>query len=78
MKQVLVLAMGMLCARDAEAQTFGIKGGVNFWNNIKTHDTDFETDFKLGLMPDCSLISRQIKAWTFHPNLCYHKKSILQ
>jgi hypothetical protein len=44
MKKVLVLAISVLLAGAAEAQTFGIKGGVNFSKIIKTNDRNFDTN----------------------------------
>ena len=48
MKKVLILAIGVLFAGIANAQTFGIKGGANFANIIKTGDEDFNTELKTG------------------------------
>jgi hypothetical protein len=77
MKQVLVLAIGELCARVAEAQTVGIKVVVNIWNNIKTHDTNFETDFKSDLNAGLFVDIPADKGLDFSPKLMLSQKEYI-
>ncbi len=48
MKKLIILAIGVLFAGAVNAQTFGVKGGLNFSNIIKTNDENFNTEFKTG------------------------------
>ncbi len=74
MKKVFILAIGVLFAGAAEAQTFGIKGGVNFSNIIKTNDRDFNTEFKPGLNAGLFLDIPVVKGLDFSPELMFSQK----
>ncbi len=74
MKKVLVLAIGVLLAGAANAQTFGIKGGANFANIIKTGDEEFNTEiktgFNAGIFADIPIVS----SLSFAPELMFSQK----
>lgn len=74
MKKVLILAIGVLFAGAAEAQTFGIKGGVNFSNIIKTNDRNFDTEFKPGLNAGLFVDIPVVKGLAFSPELMFSQK----
>jgi hypothetical protein len=74
MKKVLILAIGVLFAGAAEAQTFGIKGGVNFSNIIKTNDRNFETQFKPGLNAGLFVDIPVVEGLAFSPELMFSQK----
>jgi hypothetical protein len=74
MKKVLVLAISVLLAGAAEAQTFGIKGGINFSNIIKTNDRNFDTEFKPGLNAGVFVDIPVIEGLAFSPELMFSQK----
>ncbi|MDP2415080.1 porin family protein [Daejeonella sp.] len=74
MKKVLILAIGVLFAGAAEAQTFGIKGGVNFSNIIKTNDRNFNTEFKPGLNAGLFVDIPVVEGLAFSPELMFSQK----
>lgn len=74
MKKVLILAIGVLFAGAAEAQTFGIKGGVNFSNIIKTNDRNFDTQFKPGLNAGIFVDIPVVEGLAFSPELMFSQK----
>lgn len=74
MKKVLILAIGVLFAGAAEAQTFGIKGGVNFSNIIKTNDRNFDTEFKPGLNAGLFVDIPVVEGLAFSPELMFSQK----
>lgn len=74
MKKVLILAIGVLFAGAAEAQTFGIKGGVNFSNIIKTNDRNFDTQFKPGLNAGLFVDIPVVDGLSFSPELMFSQK----
>ncbi|MFA6947183.1 MAG: porin family protein, partial [Pedobacter sp.] len=74
MKKVLILAIGVLFAGAAGAQTVGIKGGVNFSNIIKTNDRDFNTEFKPGLNAGLFAEISIVKGLAFAPELMFSQK----
>jgi hypothetical protein len=74
MKKVLVLAISVLLAGAAEAQTFGIKGGVNFSNIIKTNDRNFSTEFKPGLNAGVFVDIPVVERLAFSPELMFSQK----
>ncbi len=74
MKKVLIFAIGVLFAGTAEAQTFGIKGGVNFSNIIKTNDRNFDTEFKPGLNAGLFVDIPVVKGLAFSPELMFSQK----
>ncbi|MDO8994173.1 MAG: porin family protein [Daejeonella sp.] len=74
MKKVLILAIGVLFAGAAEAQTFGIKGGVNFSNIINTNDRNFNTEFKPGLNAGLFVDIPVVEGLAFSPELMFSQK----
>lgn len=74
MKKVLILAMGVLFAGAAGAQTIGVKGGVNFSNIIKTNDKNFSTEFKPGLNAGIFVDVPLAEQLSFAPELMFSQK----
>jgi len=74
MKKVLILDIGVLFAGDEEAKTFGIKGGANFSNIIKTNDRNFDTEFKPGLNAGLFVDIPVVKGLAFSPELMFSQK----
>lgn len=74
MKKILILAIGLLSAGAAGAQTVGIKGGVNFANIIKTNDKNFSTEFKSGLNAGLFFEVPIVSALSFAPELMFSQK----
>lgn len=74
MKKVLILAIGVLFAGAAGAQTVGVKGGVNFANIIKTNDKNFSTEFKPGLNAGLFVDIPIVKQLSFAPELMFSQK----
>ena len=74
MKKILILAIGLLSAGAAGAQSIGIKGGVNFANIIKTNDENFSTEFKPGLNAGLFFEIPIVKVLSFAPELMFSQK----
>jgi hypothetical protein len=74
MKKLLVLAISVLLAGAAEAQTFVIKGGVNISKIIKTNDRNFDTAFKPGLNAGVFVDIPVVKGLAFSPELMFSQK----
>jgi hypothetical protein len=74
MKRIIVLAIGVLFAGAVHAQTFGVKGGVNFSNIIKTGDQNFNTEFKTGFNAGLSAEILIISSLYFAPELMFSQK----
>lgn len=74
MKKILILAIGVMFAGAAGAQTVGVKGGVNFSNIIKTNDKDFNTEFKPGLNAGLFVDIPIVKQLSFAPELMFSQK----
>lgn len=74
MKKVVILAISLLFSGAVNAQTFGVKGGVNFANIIKTGDdafnTEFKTGFNAGLFAEIPIVS----GFSFAPELMFSQK----
>jgi len=74
MKRVLILAISVLFAEAVNAQTFGIKGGANFANIIKTGDEDFNTEFKTGFNAGIFMEIPIVSSFSFAPELMFSQK----
>ena len=74
MKKVFILAIGVLLAGAANAQTFGIKGGANFSNIIKTGDEDFNTEFKTGFNAGIFVEIPIVSSFSIAPELMFSQK----
>ena len=74
MKRVLILAISVLFAGAVNAQTFGIKGGANFANIIKTGDEDFNTEFKTGFNAGIFMEIPIVSSFSFAPELMFSQK----
>lgn len=74
MKKVIILAVSILFAATVNAQTFGIKGGVNFSNIIKTNDENFNTDFKTGFNAGLFAEIPIVSSLAFAPELMFSQK----
>jgi hypothetical protein len=75
MKKITILCVALMISGLAKAQVgFGIKGGVNFANIIKSNDDNFKTDyntgFNAGLFVDLPLIG----GLSLGPELMYSQK----
>lgn len=74
MKKVIILAVGVLFAGAVNAQTFGVKGGLNFSNIIKTGDEDFNTEFKTGFNAGLFVEIPIVSSFAFAPELMFSQK----
>lgn len=74
MKKLLILAICALPVISANAQSFGIKGGANFANIIKTGDDDFKTEFNTGFNAGVFLDIPIIGGLSFSPEVMYSQK----
>ena len=82
MKKIIIAAFFLLVAGGANAQTsdvknklsFGIKGGVNFSNIIKTDNSDFSTDFTTGFNAGIFLSIPIVDRLSFQPELMFSQK----
>ena len=76
MKKLLIIAIGVLTAGAVHAQnvSFGIKGGGNLSNIIKTGDNDFKTEYKPGLHAGLTMEIGLGKAFAFAPELMFSQK----
>jgi len=87
MKKVFILAISLLTAGVANAQTttksstasagavkFGIKAGGNFANIVKTGDDNFKTEFKPGFHAGIFVNIPVVDRFSFAPELVYSQK----
>lgn len=74
MKKVIIVAICVLFAGTASAQKFGVKGGVNFSNIIKTNDENFNTEFKPGINAGIFLEIPIVSSLAFAPELMFSQK----
>ena len=74
MKKVMILAIGVLFAGAANAQSIGVKGGVNFSNIIKTGDSNFNTEIKTGFNAGIFTVIPIVKSLDFAPELMFSQK----
>ncbi len=85
MKKVLILAMGVLVAGVAKAQTttspefgegiqFGVKAGLNYSNIIKTGDDTYKTQFKPGFNAGIFMEIPIIDRLSFAPEVVFSQK----
>ncbi len=74
MKKVIILAIGVLFAGAANAQSFGIKGGANFANIIKTGDEDFNTELKPGFNAGIFVEIPIVSSFSIAPELMFSQK----
>ena len=87
MKKVFILAISLLTAGVANAQTktksstasvgavkFGVKAGVNLANIIKTGDNNFKTEFKPGFHAGIFVDIPVVDRLSFAPELVYSQK----
>jgi hypothetical protein len=75
MKKILFLAVTLLVAGAANAQiNFGIKGGLDVSNIIKTNDNNFNTSFKAGFNAGVLLDIHLVGPLSFEPELLYAQK----
>ncbi|MBW4888330.1 PorT family protein [Mucilaginibacter sp. HMF5004] len=75
MKKIIFLAMALLVAAAVNAQiNFGIKGGGNLSNIIKTNDKNFNTSFKAGFNAGVLLDIHLVGPLSFQPEVLYSTK----
>lgn len=74
MKKAFILAISVLLAGAANAQTFGIKGGANFANIIKTGDEDFNTELKTGVNAGIFMEIPVVSSFSIAPELMFSQK----
>ncbi|MEJ7780566.1 MAG: porin family protein [Daejeonella sp.] len=74
MKKVILLGISVFFAGAVNAQTFGIKGGANFSNIIKTGDANFNTEFKTGINAGIFAEIPIVSSFSFAPELMFSQK----
>ncbi|WP_448701665.1 porin family protein [Mucilaginibacter sp. AW1-3] len=75
MKKIIFLAAGLLFAGAVNAQIkFGVAGGVNFSNIIKTDDPNFTTDYRTGFNAGVTMDIHLIGPLSFDPEILYSTK----
>ncbi|NEU10422.1 PorT family protein [Flavihumibacter sp. R14] len=76
MKKILIIAIGVFAAGAVQAQdvSFGIKGGGNMSNIIKTNDDSYNTEFKPGFQGGLTMEIGLGKTFAFAPELMYSQK----
>ena len=74
MKKLFMLTIGVVMAGAVSAQSFGVKGGANFANMIKSGDSDFSTEsntgFNAGLFVEIPIVG----GLSFAPELMFSQK----
>jgi hypothetical protein len=75
MKKIIFLAAALLVAGAVNAQiNFGIKGGLDLSNIIKTNDNNFSTDYKAGFNAGVLLNIHLIGPLSVEPEILYATK----
>ena len=76
MKKLLVIAIGVFTAGAVHAQdvSFGIKGGGNMSNIIKTNDDSYESEFKPGFHAGVTMEIGLGNVFSFAPELMFSQK----
>lgn len=79
MKKIFIVAFALLVAgkvsaQDSKGLNFGIKGGVNFSNIIKTDDSDFKTDYNTGFNAGLYVSIPIVDRLSFQPELMFSQK----
>ena len=76
MKKLLIIAIGVFTAGAVHAQdvSFGIKGGANMSNIIKTNDDSYETEFKPGFHAGLTMEIGIGNTFAFAPELMFSQK----
>jgi len=75
MKKIIFLAAGLLLAGAASAQIkFGVAGGANFSNIIKTDDPNFTTSYKTGFHAGVTMDIHLVGPLSFDPEILYDTK----
>ena len=75
MKRILFLALSLLLAGAVNAQIkFGVAGGVNFSNIIKTDDPNFTTSYRTGFNVGVTMDIHLIGPLSFDPEILYDTK----
>jgi len=75
MKRLLLFTVSLLFAGAANAQIkFGVAGGVNSSNIIKTDDPNFTTDYRTGFNAGVTMDIHLIGPLSFDPEIMYDTK----
>ena len=75
MKKLIFLAAGLVLAGAANAQiAFGVKGGLDVSNIIKTNDPNYATNYKTGFNAGITLDVHLVGPLTLAPELLYAQK----
>lgn len=76
MKKLLIIAIGVFAAGAVHAQnvSFGIKGGGNMSNIVKTDDESYETEFKPGFHAGLTMEIGMGNTFSFAPELMFSQK----
>jgi hypothetical protein len=74
MKKAIILAIAVFIAGAANAQQFGIKGGANFANIIKTGDENFNTELKTGFNAGIFVEIPIVSVLSIAPELMFSQK----
>jgi opacity protein-like surface antigen len=75
MKKIILIAVGLFITGAVNAQvTFGLKGGVDVSNIIKTDDPDFTTTYKAGFNAGITMEVQIVSPLSIAPELLYAQK----
>ena len=81
MKKLFITAVAIVAVTFTQAQTkssslpsFGIKGGVNFSNIIKTDNSNFQTDYATGFNAGVFVNVPIVSVLSFQPELMFSQK----
>ena len=76
MKKLLIIAIGFLAAGTVQAQnvSFGIKGGGNLSNIVKSGDSNYKSDYKPGFHAGLTMEIGLGNTFAFAPELMYSEK----
>lgn len=75
MKKIIFLAAALLIAGATQAQiSFGIKGGLDMSNIVKTNDPNFNTSFKAGFNAGVLLDIHLVGPLAFEPEILFSQK----
>lgn len=74
MKKLFILAFAMFATGVANAQSFGIKGGLSFSNIIKTDNSNFSTDYNTGFYAGGFVNIPLVDRLSFQPEVLFSQK----
>ncbi|MBC7912896.1 MAG: PorT family protein [Pyrinomonadaceae bacterium] len=74
MKRITILTLLVFATVLVNAQSFGVRGGVNFSNMIRTGDDDADTEFKTGFHAGVTMDIPLVDRLSFAPEVMYSQK----